>query len=256
MQTLPARGVRTDNLLLVGFPHLAGNSSIFHGWRRSLPPEAHVLGAVLPGRGSRLAEPLLTDVRAMAEDFVLRHRDALAARVILYGHSMGALLAYEVAHLLTSVGAPPAALIVAGSPGPTVIPVGGRLHLAEDGVLVDYLQRHAGTPRDVLASGELVSALLPVVRADLEALETYQYRPRAPLGLPLTAIVGSSDPDAPASLARTWRTETTGPFVLERLDGGHFFPLTNRPELLSIVTRVVRQALEEGASRASATVPR
>jgi surfactin synthase thioesterase subunit len=146
-------------------------------------------------------------------------------------------VAYEVARRLEQrPSAPrPEALFVSGRRAPTV-PRADRLHLESDDRLVAELRRQGGTDPRLLDDKEILGMILPALRADYQAVETYTYRPGPPLAIPLTALVGDADPRATPAEAAAWGDHTTASFGLEVFSGGHFY-LTEHQETLAALLR-------------------
>lgn len=206
--------------------HAGGSAWMFRPWLLRPAPELEISAAQLPGHDARRAEPLCTDLPAL----VGRLADALEPLLDrpwgLFGHSMGALLAHELAHELGRRGRVPAGLWLAAHRAPGV----GRaapIHQLPDDLFAEAIQRLGGTPDEVLAHPELLELFLPVLRADFALLETYDPPSpgtlRVPLACPLTVFGGEQDHlVSPAQLA-PWRACASGRFRLKLYPGGHFF---------------------------------
>jgi surfactin synthase thioesterase subunit len=153
------------------------------------------------------------------------------SRFALFGHSMGALLAFELAHALTQHDRPPAHLFVSGYAAPQLPARADKplVHLLTDEDLRAHLVGLEGTPASVLEAPELLRVMLPTVRADFAVCETYQYTAREPLPVPITALGGVEDPDAGPDELDAWREHTAREFTLDCFPGGHFYLLA-KPE--------------------------
>jgi len=216
-------------------PYAGGTAATFRRWAAladRLDVDVHAVE--LPGHGRRLGEPAAIDADAVA--------DALAAAIdrpyVIFGHSLGARLAFEVSRRLRDGGAAePVRLYVSGSPGPRLPRVGigdSRLPPAE---FTARVARMGGTPAAILADRELRELFLPTIRADFAWGDGYRYRPAPPLSCPLSAFAATADPEAPVGQVATWSTETTGPFALHRFDGDHFFLHDRFAELADTLVR-------------------
>ncbi|WP_320778678.1 thioesterase II family protein [Streptomyces sp. CRN 30] len=210
---------------LVCFPHAGGSAAYYHWLSRLLHPRVEVLAVQYPGRQERRAEPQLTDIDTLAAAVA----DVLAPRwdgerPAFFGHSMGAVVAFEAALLLRErTGTEPSALFVSGRRAPSAVHE-GRLHLADDAELLAEMVRQGGTPAAVLDEPELVEMILPTLRGDYRAIETYRHRPgRAALKAPVTVLVGADDPKVTVAGAEGWRKHTDGPTEVLAFSGGHFF---------------------------------
>ncbi|MFG2846316.1 thioesterase II family protein [Kitasatospora sp. NPDC048296] len=207
--------------------HPAGaGPSLFRAWPAALPEDVELVAVQLPGRETRLAEPCLTTY----QDAVTRLHAALKPRLdlpyVLFGHSMGALLAYGVARAALRHGDhPPARLLVSGAAGPGSGPTKPGRTRWSDEELVASLREMGGTPEAVLADRELLGLVLPTLRADYAVCDSFD-ETAGPAGTPLTCPVtvfgGLDDTVTPAELRR-WAAVTTGPTSLHTFPGGHFF---------------------------------
>ncbi|MEV0335282.1 alpha/beta fold hydrolase [Nocardia sp. NPDC050717] len=215
---------------LVCFPPGGGSAPAYRALAGHLGAGVEVTAVQYPGRQDRLADPVITDLHELAdriaEDLLRRPGPAR----VLFGHSMGATVAYETARRLAAAGEPAAALIVSGRPDPTHVDT-GRLHLASDDALIDDLERLAVDPAPVrLLRTEpgLADLVLPALRADYQAVETYAHRPGPVLTCPVLALVSTEDPTTTVEQAERWRAMSDGPFRLRTFPGGHFY-LDERP---------------------------
>lgn len=218
---------------LVCFPHAGGTASAFRDWAGLLSPSAGLLGVQYPGRQDRLDEPLATDIATLADDVateLARHADG--PPLALFGHSMGAVVAFEVArrlgpgavgHVFVSAARPPAEPRVFSD------------HLDDDASMVAYLRKLGGAGVDLYDDPDLRSLILPAVRGDLAMLARYRYRPGPPLRCPITAIVGETDPTCTAALAEGWSTYTATGFASHTMAGGHFYLETEPRSVVALV---------------------
>lgn len=226
-------------------PPAAGAASGYRSWLTRLAPRVEVIPVQLPGRESRFVEEPLT----CAAELVTRLTDAVGPetgpRYAVFGHSMGALLAYDLACALADAGRPPAHLIVsahvpahlmAHKPRPT------RVAGMSDEDLRDYLAANGGLAGELLENEDLLAILLPVLRADLSVCESYRWTPRAPLPVPVTALGGEHDPNVPGVLLARWSELTTADFRCRLLPGGHRY-LYDEPDA---VLGVLAEILEPG----------
>ncbi|WP_243791898.1 thioesterase II family protein [Saccharopolyspora gloriosae] len=208
---------------LVCFPHAGGAASYYFPMSKALAPDIEVLAVQYPGRQDRRAEPCLNSVEEMAERALDGIRPwADEAPLTLFGHSMGASVAFEVARRLESGGTPPHALFVSGRAGPTRTRNEG-VHALGDAEFVTALATLDEGTAAVLANEELLRMAMPSLRADYRAAETYTYRPGTDVSCPVVAMVGTDDPKVTAEEADTWRERTSGPFELHTFPGAHFY---------------------------------
>jgi medium-chain acyl-[acyl-carrier-protein] hydrolase len=206
---------------LICFPHAGGTSQAFHGWGERLAGVT-VDGFEPPGRARRLRERPIRDIRALAEDAAARV--SLDAPFALLGHSVGALVAYELACELRRRDLPqPAALIVCGHRAPQLPLSAPPAHVLPDRQLMAHLLAIGATPPEVAADDELWGLLLPSIRADLELSERYVFPDSAPLGVPVVAFGGTDDLYVSRAELEDWAATTTTRFSLHLLPGDHFF---------------------------------
>ncbi|WP_331736727.1 alpha/beta fold hydrolase [Streptomyces sp. NBC_00211] len=212
---------------LVCFPHAGGAATFFFPMARALAPDVDVLAVQYPGRQDRRTEPCIEDIETLAAhatEEVLARSDR---PVTLFGHSMGAMVAFETARRLEEQGRPPAGLVVSGMRAPSRARGRAgragteRAETAEE--LVAGILRLQGTDAAVLDDPELVRMILPTIRSDYKAAESYRWRPGPPLRTPIAVLTGTEDPHVSTDEAAAWREHTAGPFTLTVFTGGHFF---------------------------------
>ncbi|MGW3242424.1 thioesterase II family protein [Streptomyces sp. NPDC001070] len=203
------------------FAHGGGSAAEYVRWARTLTgAELHVVQ--LPGRGSRFAEPPLTSMDALVT--ALAGQVAFGAPYTFFGHSLGALVAYELTAALRDAGRrPPERLVVSGFPAPHLPRTSRGLHrLPDDELLAEVSRLHGGIPQEVLAEPEMRALVAVPLRADYMIVETYEWRDRAPLAVPVTVLGGRDDRVSPAELA-AWQELTTAPVDVRTFPGGHFY---------------------------------
>lgn len=215
------------------FPHSGGSAGVFRPLAAQLSGVRPVVALQYPGRQERLDEPVITDLHELA-DRVAAELALVPAQLprLFVGHSMGAMLAYEVAQRLGTAG--PAVLVVSGRPAPSRVRLTTSYQL-DDATLADQVIRLGGPAAAVLADAEMRELLLPSIRGDYQASETYQHRGDPPLSCPVIALTGNRDPVASPGDVRAWSEHTTGPFRMAVLDGGHFFLMDHWPVLAGLI---------------------
>ncbi len=209
---------------LICFPHAGGDATAYHAWAAALPAHIELAAVRLPGRGARLRDPAFTRL----EPLLAVLRPALAPlsdkKLALFGHSLGGLLAFELARAWQAEGGPTIEhLFVSGSRAPMVPSPHAPLHTQPDSVLRDYLSAQGGTPPELLAHAELMALMLPILRADLAIRENYTFAPGPMLTCPITALGGEADANNPAEALLPWQAHTSGAFRLRLWPGGHFY---------------------------------
>lgn len=231
---------------LVCLPHAGGGAQAYRPWVAALAPEIDVLPVQLPGREDRHREPARHDVEALAAELVEALTPVLVAPYALYGHSMGAIVAFVLVRELRRRGRPlPSHLVLAAHNPPHVAPEPPLVHALPEPDLVERLRSYAGTPPEVLADARMRELLLPRLRADFAVFETWRHHDEEPLPLPVTVIGGGSDEWVDAARLAEWRRHTTGPFRHHTVDGGHLFNLRPSAELLTVVRAAVLGTTEE-----------
>jgi pyochelin biosynthetic protein PchC len=213
----PAAGAR-----LVCFPHAGGSASYFHPVSAVLAPAADVLAVQYPGRQDRRHEPMIDDIGALADLLTDVLDDGDTRPRILFGHSMGASLAFEVGRRLEARGKAPAGLVVSGRRAPSAVR-DERLHLKDDKGLLAEVRLLSGTESKVLDDDEIMQMALPAIRNDYRAAETYRYQEGPDVSCPIVTLIGDADPKVTKAEAEVWAQHTSGSFELHVYPGGHFF---------------------------------
>lgn len=214
---------RSESVTLYCLPYAGGNSFSYRPLEACCPPHLKVAGVELPGRGRRAGETLRHCLEELADDVFQQLRPAVGSgRYALFGHSMGAALAYLTLRRIRRAGlALPEALIVSGKSAPGVAEKKTR-HLMPRPEFVQMLHELGGCPPEILQEEELLDYFEPILRADFRAVETWQPRPEAPLAVPLVVLHGRDD-EVTRDEAAAWACETSAPFQLHEFDGDHFF---------------------------------
>jgi surfactin synthase thioesterase subunit len=213
---------------LVCFPHAGGAASWYQPFAQYFQGRLELVAVQYPGRQDRRSEPLVDDIRGLADQIApLLSRDR---PLHLFGHSMGAMIAFEVA-----LRREPEHLFVSGRRAPQIVR-DDRVHQRDDAGLIAEVRRLAGTNARVFDDEELVRMVLPAIRADYRAAETYRYRPGPLLGCPVTALTGDADPKAAVGEVERWRERTNGAFSLSVFPGGHFFLSEHRSAVAALVS--------------------
>lgn len=226
---------------LICFPYAGGGASAYYPWGRELPAQIGVYAAQLPGREERYSETPLKSLSFLVESVIQAVSALPASPFALFGHSMGALLAFELAQKLQERSLPqPVHLFVSGRQSPRTPLACEPMHLLPDGAFLrECVRRYQGIPQAVLNEPELVKLFLPVLRADMEAVETYKYQHRQPLTVPVTALHGSDDYTSKPEEIQLWANETQSGFSYLELPGGHFFLQTARDQVLEIIRKTL-----------------
>ncbi|MFF7638607.1 thioesterase II family protein [Kitasatospora sp. NPDC008050] len=226
---------------LVCFPHAGGSASFYFPVSAALSPGFDVLAVQYPGRQDRRLEPCVDDIPALA-DQIFRATDSWAdGPLALFGHSMGAVLAFEVARRIErEFGVTPVRLFASGRRAPSCTR-DEKVHLRDDDGIVRELQQLSGTDARVLGDEELLRMVLPALRSDYRAIETYRCDDGAAVACPVTVLTGDADPRTSMDEARAWREHTSGEFDLEVFPGGHFFLAAQQAAVLKVIRERLSQ---------------
>ncbi|TQK51034.1 surfactin synthase thioesterase subunit [Streptomyces sp. SLBN-118] len=214
-----------DGVTLVCFPHAGGSATAFHALSRALAGRLDVVAVQYPGRQDRHREPAFEDLHELADAAFDAVVEAVGTDrpLALFGHSMGASVAFEVAaRLERRAGVTPVSLFVSGRRAPSRHR-SEDLHRKGDDALLREIRALDGTAQAALDDEDIVRMFLPSLRADYKAIERYRSAPGASVGCPLVALTGDNDPKTTVEEARAWQEHTTGPFDLRVFDGGHFY---------------------------------
>lgn len=227
---------------LLCLPHAGGSASFFHPMSRALAPDVDVLAAQYPGRQDRRGEPCIESVPELADALVGEVLPWADRPIALFGHSLGASLAFELALRLERKGVVPLAVFASGQRAPSTHR-GGTVHLRDDDGLVAVLRELSGTDSQLLGNEELLRFVLPTIRSDYKAAETYLHTEGLRLAAPVRVHVGTEDVKVPPEQARAWAEHTDGGFELHTYPGGHFYLNDQAPQLISAVSQQITALL-------------
>jgi medium-chain acyl-[acyl-carrier-protein] hydrolase len=224
---------RAARVRLVCFPYAGGSASAFKSWDAELLPNIESYGIQLPGRGTRIREPLLSNLDDVVPDVSAAIAPLFDKPCVFFGHSLGALLAFEVNRWLRRERRVSCShLFVSGRRAPHMLYNEPAKSAMSDEELVQTLCDLRGTSSEILDNPELLEVLLPVLRADFRLGETYRYRDDEPLTCPITALGGTEDDESLDDRLDGWRRHTTGRFAKYLFGGGHFFVKASSREVL------------------------
>lgn len=220
------------------FPHAGVGTSAFRGWSEAFGDNIEVCLVQPPGREGRLRDPLPTSVLDIATELVTNLGDLLDRPFAFYGHSLGALLAFETSRAARrDVGRQPVHLFVGAAPAPQLPWEHSPLRSLPEPQFIEEIQkRYGGIPSQVLADPEMRELLLPILRADVAMVETYRYSLEGPLDCGITVLCGAQDRMVSRQSAQAWRVQTAAEFSLQVLEGNHLFLQTQRPQLLRMLS--------------------
>ena len=225
-------------LRLFCFPYAGAGASVFRPWAAKLHPTVEVYAVQLPGRERRIGEPSLTSLHALVAPLATALLPALNKPFAFFGHSMGALISFEVVRYLRQHhGILPEHLFVSGCRAPHIPIPHPLIHQLPDIEFSQALRRYGGTPEGVLQNSELMTLFRPILRADLAINETYAYRPESPLNCPISAFGGLQDEHVTLAHLSAWYVQTQNTFTLDLFPGGHFFLKNKLDQLLATIQR-------------------
>ncbi len=221
---------------LVCFAHAGGSASFFFPMSKVLSPSVDVLAVQYPGRQDRRADACIDNIADLAEEVFHALRVWADRPLFLFGHSMGAVVAFEVARRMEQAGGPtPASLFASGRRAPSRYRTEG-VHQRDDDGIVRELQELSGTDSRLLGDEELLRMILPAIRNDYKAIETYRCDAGATVSCPITVITGDADPRTTIEEAQAWREHTTSAFDLRVFSGGHFFIAAQQAEIIKMIS--------------------
>lgn len=215
---------RNPRLRLFCVPSAGTGASAFNAWPSAFPDTVELHAVQLPGRESRYSELALNDAYEAARLLADAIEPYLDRYYVLFGYSMGALLAFEVIRELRRRGAPmPLQLFVGARRAPQLAATRPPLGRLPREAFLKMVSDYHDSPPAAWQNPDLLEIVLPVLRADIALCEGYVYRREPPFDFPIQAFAGLRDGSAPLSAVQAWREQTTGEFALELFDGGHFF---------------------------------
>jgi medium-chain acyl-[acyl-carrier-protein] hydrolase len=241
-------GASDAHARLFCFPFAGGSAAVFAGWGEKLKPGIEVWAAQPRGRGSRFYETPHPSVDEMVKDYLQVLRAHLDLPFAIYGHSLGGLLAFQLAQQLRAEGLPQPSHFFVGACAPPVVGlIHSRIsHLPDEGFVTAVQERYSGIPESVLREPELMEMFLPALKADFTAHETFDRSRVTQIGCPITALAGRDDAMVTHTLMREWSRHTEVSFELRVIPGDHFFLSTCGDLVLSTIREKVSGTLPAG----------
>jgi medium-chain acyl-[acyl-carrier-protein] hydrolase len=234
------------SLRLFCFPYAGGGVAPYYAWTNLIHPEIELLRIQLPGRETRLREPPFTELSSLVQTLAMELKPWLDVPYAFYGHSMGALIAFELILRLRETSSPlPLHLFVSSFRAPHLQdpdPVSPDLPEPQ---FIEKLQQYDGINEAVFMNSELIEIFLPILRADFSLLDSYQYKENEPLACPITVFGGLTDPKINRMEISSWNRLTTGDFNCHFFPGGHFFINESQTEMLSYMNRYLAQSIND-----------
>lgn len=237
------------------FPYAGGGAQIFQDWHRFLPYEVEVIGVQYPGRGARLAEPAITSCDQMVERLRVEIEPWLDAPFMLFGHSNGALVSFELARALHASGNENQIHhFISAKRAIHLDSRRSQLHDLPDDAFLDEVERLGGTPAELLRDRGFIDVLLPILRADFSLSETYVRRDMSHLRMDVTLLYGSRDADIPEYDVLRWAELVRGSIDYRSFDGGHFFINTHKRQVLDFMRAKMETIIRRSAVRPAASL--
>ncbi len=221
---------------LICLPYAGGSAAAYAPLRKQLPPWLQMIAIDLPGHGRRFSEPLVSDRAELVRLLVRELQPRLERPYAFFGHSLGGLLAFELAHVFEANGASPLALYVSAAEAPSNRNSERLADTRTDEGVLATLKRLGGTPPEVMANAELMEIALPMLRADFALCHGPAQRLRPQLACPIRAFAGTRD-SIPWQDLKAWRDESSAGFELECFDGDHFFIREHGERVMQSVAR-------------------
>ncbi|HZO70892.1 MAG TPA: alpha/beta fold hydrolase [Ktedonobacteraceae bacterium] len=226
--------------------HYAGGSaSLFRQWQQMMPLGVEVCAIQLPGREARISEAPFSEAAEVVQALAQVLTPYLDMPFILFGHSMGALLSFELARQLRRENLPmPMHLFVSAHRAPQLPYRLPRLHDLEQDAFIQSLRRLSSIPAEVLANEEFLQHIIPLLRADFALCEQHSYSPERPLDCSISVFGGLADDRVTRQELLAWRAQTKAPFVLQMFPGDHFFLQSAQNQLVQVIADVLMRFVD------------
>ena len=226
---------QTGRITLFCFPYAGGNLYSYREMTRSAPKEIKIVPIEYPGRLTRQNETLLFDINDITADCIAQIQPHLRAPYALYGHSMGAIVAWLVAQQALIQGLPsPVHLFVSGRPGPSSPNNETNKHDLPRQAFFKSIREIGGSSEEIFEDEALLDFIETQMRADFKAIEEYKYQPVSPLNIPISVFVGKEE-EISVEEAHKWKDETAEEFHLHLFEGNHFFIFSKGAEMMKII---------------------
>ncbi len=227
----PATGA---NLRIVCLPFAGGGASMFHPWRSA--KNIQICAVELPGREGRVAEEPPRHLRTLAHELASALEPLFHCPYALFGHSLGGLVSFELARELRRRAKPaPIRFFASACRAPQLPSRRKPICGLNDALFLEQVTRAGGIPEEIAGNREVMTLILPALRADYEMFESYEYAPEAPFAFPVTSLGGSQDGQVISGDLVAWSSQTTGQFRLRMLPGDHFFLRSTPERVIQIV---------------------
>ncbi|MCD6569377.1 MAG: thioesterase [Deltaproteobacteria bacterium] len=222
------------------FPYAGGSAQVFQPLAKMVPRGVDVFALELPGRGRRFREHLLGNIHSIVNDAMKGIFPLLDKGFIFFGHSLGGLVAFELARALRRKRfSLPRHLFVSGVIAPQIPNNEPPVYNLPRDAFIKKLEEIGGTPTEIVDNEELLELMIPILRSDFQVYETYKYVPEPPLECPVTVFGGAKDKIVKPEHIEEWSEQTSILFSRHILNGGHFFIQDHLGDILNIITRTI-----------------
>jgi medium-chain acyl-[acyl-carrier-protein] hydrolase len=233
------------SIKLICFPYAGGTIATFRDWPAYLPADVELYAIQLPGRANRTREVVCDRLQPLVQQLAETIGPVLEPPFAFFGHSMGALVSFELARELRRRRLPgPARQYVSGHRAPQLPDPNPAIHHLPEAEFLEEVRQLAGTPPEVLENEELMRLLLPTLRADFAACETYTYVAQPPLDIEIVAFGSLEDSQVSRPELQAWREQTQASFMLWMFPGDHFYLHYDAESLLRIMSRDLIKAIQ------------
>jgi len=230
----------SSKIKLFCFPNAGGTTARYITWSKRLPATIEVIPVAYPGRGPKSAAPLCESLEVLLQALLIEIEPQLTPPFYFFGHSMGATVAFELGCKLQKLGYPlPSTVFISGRRAPSCVQPPELLHLLPDPQLIRALQTFNGIPATLLERSDVLKYFLPIIRADLQALETWHPPSSEKLGCNFCISGGTHDPLAPFAGLSAWRNHSSGSTKINMFPGGHFYLDEQTNEVIAMITRTL-----------------
>lgn len=233
--------LRQPDYRVFAFPYSGAGTSIFFQWSQAFSAQnIELVGVQLPGREDRLLDQPIDDLTVLTEQLAAHIEPLLDKPLVFFGHSLGSLVAFELARALHEKGLSlPQHLIMSAFRSPEQPSRSRALHNLPENELIEELRKYAGTPDEILDTPELMAIFLPALRADFKLHETYVYQNKAPLPCSITTLYGNDDHIVPYETMRNWKDKTSACFKEISYEGDHFFLNQHRANIINTIKDIL-----------------
>lgn len=225
--------------------YAGGGASVFRGWDKYFPKDVRIVAIQLPGREERFSEEPLLSIGKVIDGLFPEISSLLneTASYSIFGHSIGALVGFELARKVRSILLPKV-LIISAAGAPQLNFKRELIGHLPDKDFVEKLKIYNGLPESLIENNELLNMFIPMLRADLSILEGYKYKESQPLEFPILALGGSEDPIISAKDIGSWCVQTRQLFTMRIFNGDHFFIKNNQEQVLKYISQTIQENIK------------